>query len=207
MIKKIIKWWLIVKISTAVLFILFYFISSNIIINKNDNMRKWWCTNHNILCNDQVIYLQDNGRHIDIIIKEDDKYVGYGWGSEVFYLNVPTWDDLTVKVACQALFTKPSSVMHITYHDQVKDNWIKVDISSEQLNKMKELISKSFKTIKGERVFKSNGYTSNDIFYEANGNYSIFKTCNTWSNSILKNSGLKSLLWTPFSSDISQLYE
>ena len=72
---------------------------------------------------------------------------------------------------------------------------------------MKELISNSFKTIKGEKVFKSNGYTSNDIFYEANGSYSIFKTCNTWSNSILKNSGVKSLLWTPFSSDISQLYE
>jgi len=163
--------------------------------------------NNNQDSHDQVIYLQDNGRHIDIIIKEDNKYVGHGWGSEVFYLNVPTWDDLTINVTCQALFTKPNSLMHITYHNQLKDDWIKINVSNEQLDKMKELISKSFKTINGERVFRSNGYTSNDIFYEANGSYSIFKTCNTWSNSILKNSGVKSLLWTPFSSDISQLYE
>ena len=195
MIKKVIKWWLIIKLSAIILFVLFYFISSSIVINKNQDSY------------DQVIYLKDNGRHIDIIIKENDKYIEYGWGSEIFYLNVPTWDDLTFSIVFKALFTKPNSLMHVTTFNNVEDDWIIVNVSNEQLDKMKELISNSFKTIKGEKVFKSNGYTSNDIFYEANGSYSIFKTCNTWSNSILKNSGVKSLLWTPFSSDISQLYE
>ena len=195
MIKNIIKWLLIIKLSAIILFVLFYFISSSIVINKNQDSY------------DQVIYLKDNGRHIDIIIKENDKYIEYGWGSEIFYLNVPTWDDLTFSIVFKALFTKPNSLMHVTTFNNVEDDWIIVNVNNEQLDKMKELISNSFKTIKGEKVFKSNGYTSNDIFYEANGSYSIFKTCNTWSNSILKNSGVKSLLWTPFSSDISQLYE
>ena len=195
MIKNIIKWLLIIKLSAIILFVLFYFISSSIVINKNQDSY------------DQVIYLKDNGRHIDIIIKENDKYIEYGWGSEIFYLNVPTWDDLTFSIVFKALFTKPNSLMHVTTFNNVEDDWIIVNVNNEQLDKMKELISNSFKTIKSEKVFKSNGYTSNDIFYEANGSYSIFKTCNTWSNSILKNSGVKSLLWTPFSSDISQLYE
>ena len=41
-----------------------------------------------------TIYLHDNGRHVDIIIPDKDTYTGYGWGSEEFYLHVPTWDDL-----------------------------------------------------------------------------------------------------------------
>ena len=196
-VKKIIKWWLIIKLSAIILFVLFYLIASNITVNNQQTGDKT-----------EVIYIQDNGRHIDIIIKENDScYVGYGWGSEVFYLNVSTWDDVTVKVACQALFTKPKSLMHITYHNNVKNNWIKIKVTKEQLSNLNDIIDSSFKKIDGNLVFRSEGYTDSDIFYEANGKYTIFKTCNTWANNALKDSGIKALYWTPFSSDISDLYK
>ena len=118
MIKKVIKWWLIIKLSAIILFVLFYFISSSIVINKNQDSY------------DQVIYLKDNGRHIDIIIKENDKYIEYGWGSEIFYLNVPTWDDLTFSIVFKALFTKPNSLMHVTTFNNVEDDWIIVNVNS-----------------------------------------------------------------------------
>ena len=196
-VKKIIKWWLIIKLSAIILFVLFYLIASNITVNNQNTGDKT-----------ELIYIQDNGRHIDIITKENDScYIGYGWGSEVFYLNVPTWDDLTVKVVCQALFTKPKSLMHITYHKNINNNWKEIKVTKEQLSNLNDIIASSFKTIDGNLVFRSKGYTDSDVFYEANGNYTIFKTCNTWANNVLKKSGIKALYWTPFSSDISELYK
>ena len=41
-----------------------------------------------------------------------------------------------------------------------------------------------------------------DAFYEANGRYSIFNTCNSWANLGLKVSGQKACLWTAFQQGI-----
>jgi len=56
------------------------------------------------------IYLSTNGVHLDIIIPKQhidpkllnglkhngtDQYMAFGWGDENFYLNTPTWNDLT----------------------------------------------------------------------------------------------------------------
>jgi uncharacterized protein (TIGR02117 family) len=41
-------------------------------------------------------------------------------------------------------------------------------------------------------------YGSNDAFYEANGSYDLFETCNTWSGRGLKRAGVTVSRWTPF---------
>jgi len=43
------------------------------------------------------------------------------------------------------------------------------------------------------------GYDRNDVFYEGNGRYSPFFTCNTWANSALRACGQKCCFWTAFS--------
>ena len=50
-------------------------------------------------------------------------------------------------------------------------------------------------------------YGKNDAFYEANGSYSLFHTCNTWANNGLKACGQKACFWTPFDSGIFYHYD
>ena len=147
------------------------------------------------------IYLSDNGIHVDLVIPENEKYMSYGWGSEIFYLNTPTWDDLTVANAYKALFSEPSSVMHVTTYNQIENSWIKIEVNEKQLSNIKRLINKSFKLDNnGERIkFEGAGYYYNDDFYKAVGKYSCLKTCNSWTNNLLKQSNIKSSYWTPYS--------
>jgi Protein of unknown function (DUF2459) len=62
---------------------------------------------------------------------------------------------------------------------------------------------------KGEykKIITTANYNSNDAFYDANGRYSLFYTCNTWANNALKSCGQKACWWTPFDSGIFNLYK
>ena len=75
------------------------------------------------------IYLHTNGIHLDIALKKEDvdanlfpniyskeneKIISFGWGDENFYLNTPTWGDLTFENGFKAIFLKSSSLMHVT---------------------------------------------------------------------------------------------
>ena len=145
---------------------------------------------------DRIIYLSDNGIHIDVIIPDSLGYTSYGCGSEVFYLSVPTWDDLTIQIVFEALFTNQSSVMHVTKYSNKQSNWRPVEVSRRQLESVVENIFKTFDI--NDEV--------QTTFYRANKNYSITYTCNTWANEVLKNSGLRACVWTPFSKDIIKIY-
>jgi hypothetical protein len=50
-------------------------------------------------------------------------------------------------------------------------------------------------------------YGKTDAFYEAIGSYSLFHTCNSWTNNALKISGQKACLWTPAQSGIFNQYK
>jgi len=174
--------------------------------------------------NKKEIFLSTNGVHLEIIIpvddlsielKEDidftadDKYFSFGWGDENFYLNTPTWGDLTINNAFIALFLKSSALIHLTRSKQVKNSWTKVIIGDAELIKLNQYISNSFKKDEnGSKIIINNsGYSVNDDFYKANGNFSCFKTCNTWVNKAFKEGGLKSCLWTPFDFGLINKYE
>jgi hypothetical protein len=150
---------------------------------------------------DREIYLSDNGIHVDIVIPENGKYNAYGWGSKIFFMEVPTWDDLTFTVGFQALFTKPESVIRVTTYNYVAKSWTKVKCSEKQYQQIKKEIESSFK--------HKNNYRINvrDNFYQAVGSYWALNTCNTWVNSVLKKAGLRSCLFTLTSSSIIDKYK
>lgn len=174
--------------------------------------------------NKKEIYLSTNGVHLQIIIPIDElnnelkegieftpyeKYFSFGWGDENFYLNTPTWGDLTFKNAFRALFLKSSTLIHLSRFKQVNNSWTKVIISESKLKKLNQYILKSFKKDEnGNKIIVANsGYSVNDDFYKANGNFSCFKTCNTWVNTAFKESNLKSCLWTPFDFGLINKYK
>jgi uncharacterized protein (TIGR02117 family) len=213
LLRKTFKWFLyflLIPISYLIISLLLTFITINGVESASENKKE--------------IFLSTNGVHLEIImpinvlsieLKEDidftaaDKYISFGWGDEKFYLNTPTWGDLTFKNAFTALFIKSSALIHLTRSKQVKKSWTKIIIGESELAKLNQYILKSFKKDEngGKIIIYNSGYSVSDDFYKANGKFSCFKTCNTWVNKAFKESDLKSCLWTPFDFGLINIYE
>jgi uncharacterized protein (TIGR02117 family) len=198
----------------------FAFILSIIPVNKNFTETKE---------SGIVIYLLTNGVHLDIVVPKVSNYkdwredleinpfidtqvnlVAFGWGDRDFYLNTPEWSDLTFSTAFNALFLKDSSAMHVSYFQYLTadKHCRKVYISNVQYLKIVNFIESSlYRNQQGQTICIENaGHNLLDQFYEANGTYHLFFTCNTWANKALKRSKLKACLWTPFDRGILWQY-
>lgn len=167
-----------------------------------------------------TIYAHSNGVHTDIIIPTEKlnqhfrkqlhlnlniQFVAFGWGDKGFYLDTPEWKDLKVSTAINAIVLPSATAMHVTYHIQIQPHWKTVSINDEQLDVLIQYIQSSFKW-KNESTIPITGYTygKNDLFFEATGSYSCFKTCNTWTNTGLKKAKIRTALWTPFDWGVMQ---
>ncbi len=161
------------------------------------------------------IYISSNGIHLDIIIPSSDireqflenlyilpgtKFVSFGWGDKEFYINTPEWSDLTLPVAFQAVFLKSESAMHVTCHRYDSESWKAISICKWQLDTLNAYIEKSFQKMENGRLKKLSfpGYNEFDAFYYANGSFSLFMTCNVWTNNALKKTGIRTSVWSPF---------
>ncbi len=182
---------------------------------------------------DITIYLLSNGVHTDIVLPAttplynwkniaDPKYtaskdstlnyIAFGWGNKSFYLETPTWADLTFCNAFEAAVGLGKSAMHITYYNTMHENkhCKALQISSQQYIRLVTYIQQSFSyNIDGHSLPINTDamYGIHDVFYEASGRYSLFKTCNTWANNALKSCGQKACVWTPFESGIFYHYK
>jgi len=166
-------------------------------------------------------YLYSNGVHTDIVLpvvhelkdwntvidskktksgKTNFKYISIGWGDKGFYLNTPTWADLTFNTAFKAMFYMSESAMHVTFYNNMieSERCKKILISKESYAKILQYIDSSFeKDTQGNYLYIENAsYGNNDVFLDAKGRYSLFYTCNTWTNNCLKAGELKACLWT-----------
>jgi uncharacterized protein (TIGR02117 family) len=169
------------------------------------------------------VYLRSNGVHTDIVLpiknelkdwsiqldskktkagKTNFNYVSIGWGDKGFYLDTPTWGDLTFRTAFNALFYLSSSAMHVTFFDRLTEGerCKKILISKTDYMKIVSFVESSFQVNESSAYVQipNVSYGSNDVFYEAKGRYSLFYTCNTWTNNCLKAGNMKACLWTLF---------
>ncbi|WP_196888527.1 DUF2459 domain-containing protein [Aureivirga sp. CE67] len=208
---KIIKRILLGIILIPILYGLISIISTYITINPQQEESK-----------EKYIFLTTNGVHLDIVLpvsemspnlrdglhfSNNSKFIAFGWGDKDFYLNTPSWEDLTFKNAMKALFYKSETLMHLTEFYRQESDWVKIEISDAQLKKMNTYLENSFQRENSEKVLlKGKGYSYDDQFYKANGSYSCFKTCNSWVNSAFKYSDLKHCFWTPYSFRLMDLY-
>ncbi|WP_394368308.1 TIGR02117 family protein [Flavobacterium proteolyticum] len=178
------------------------------------------------------IYILTNGVHTDIVLqiknehhdwstqlkfehtKSKDttyQYVALGWGDKGFYLETPTWADLKASTAIKAASGLSTSAMHVTFYKHLKENQSckKIQISLGNYKKLVAFIKESFQTKSGEflKIETDAVYGKHDVFYEANGSYSLFYTCNSWANQALKAANQKAALWTISDSGIFRHYE
>ena len=178
------------------------------------------------------IYILTNGVHTDVVLpiknehhdwtsqlkfehtKSKDttyQYVALGWGDKGFYLETPTWADLKASTAVKAATGLSSSAMHVTFYKHLKENQSckKLQVSLENYKKLIAFINESFQTKSGEflKIETNAVYGKHDVFYEANGSYSLFYTCNSWANQVLKSANQKAALWTISDNGIFRHYE
>ena len=177
------------------------------------------------------IYILTNGVHTDVVLplkseyydwtnqlkpehtKAKDstyQYAALGWGDKGFYLETPTWADLKASTALKAVSGLSSTAMHVTFYKDLKESnsCKKLQISSDNYKKLILFINESFQTKSGEflKIETDAVYGKHDVFYEANGSYSLFYTCNSWANQALKAANQKAALWTISDSGIFRHY-
>ena len=181
---------------------------------------------------DVAIYINTNGVHTDILVpiknnvkdwtkdilytqtKSKDSvatYVAFGWGDKGFYLDTPEWSDLKASTAFKAAFYLGTSAMHTRFYKSVKEDneCVKVMITQKDYQDLVTYITDSFQYNDGRKVLwiENQSYGDYDAFYEAEGKYSLFYTCNTWANNALKAAHQKAALWTPYDKGIFLHYE
>lgn len=172
-----------------------------------------------------TIYIQSNGIHTDVVFpanslfenwyafidpteykdQGDQSWISIGWGDKGFFLDTPTWADLKFSTAFNAAFLPSSTAMHIAYSGEpnTDENRIKTTISKTQYQQMIQFVKSTF-LLKNNKpiLIPDKGYGENDNFYEAKGSYHMFKTCNTWTNEVLKIGGVRTSLYALYSDGI-----
>lgn len=210
--KKIIKWILYFLLLPAT-YLIVSLILSFITIDRKTNDET----------TEKLIYLNTNGVHLDMVIPienidslvllginySSEKYLSFGWGDEDFYINTPSWDDLTFNTAFKAMFLKSSTLMHVSHYKQISSEWTEIKVNESELQKLNSYILNTFVLDENgmKMILKNKGYSYRDDFYKSKGSYSCFNTCNSWVNTGFKESGLKSCLWTPFDFGLIGKYE
>lgn len=180
-----------------------------------------------------AVFIKTNGKHTDIVVPVRNElkdwslsipysnnisqdttynYLAFGWGDKGFFIDMPTWDDITFELAFKAAFWLGTTAMHTTYYKDLEENedCRKLMVSKTQYERLVIFISEKFKkdadgnyiNIKTDAVY---GIT--DAFYEAHGRYNLFYSCNTWANDALKVCGQKHCLWTFLDDPIFSVYK
>lgn len=172
------------------------------------------------------IYIQSNGVHTDVVVpfKNDLKdwsglidtsdfkmnrnasYIAFGWGDKGFFLDTPTWAELKASTALNAIFLPSPCAMHVELKSTepvVTDRVREAQISSKNYLKLVEYIVNSFDLESNRpQLIEGTSYWGNDRFYEANSNYHMFNTCNSWTNGAIKSAGLRTAAFAAFPNTI-----
>jgi len=168
------------------------------------------------------ILLINNGVHVDLVLPIHEKAFSwrdhlmpldfpafderyqvavFGWGNRQFYMETQTWDDLKVSNVLFAFAGLGETVVHVELLEDM--DWQetksrKIRLSPIQFNRLCQFVLKTFKhNAEGSLVPIPNAhYHQRDAFYEATGQYHLFRTCNVWIGNALAHSGVRVGYWT-----------
>ena len=129
----------------------------------------------------------------------DAEFIAIGWGDREFYLHTPTWADLTVARALGALAGRNRALLHVSYlrRAQLGAGAYRLPLSLVQYARLVDYVRTALPEGQATPVAGAH-YDRQDAFYEANGGYHLFETCNTWTGRGLRRAGVKVSRWTPF---------
>jgi uncharacterized protein (TIGR02117 family) len=133
-------------------------------------------------------------------------HVAIGYGNRQFYLDTPTWAELSPATAFWALAGTGPTLLHVEHiHDPQPDEITRpIVLRPEEYRRLADFIARRFALGPDGRPIPllGRGYGPSDIFYEAQGGYSFVMTCNEWTGRALRFAGIRTGLWTPLEPSI-----
>lgn len=131
---------------------------------------------------------------------ENETHVAIGWGDRGFFLETKTWDDFRFATAANAVLLPSESCLHVSFTRPARHSEaVSVTITSEQYKELVDFITQSFAHDSEGKIAQIEGesYGETDAFFEANGRYHLFNTCNSWVGRGLSEAGIKVPLYCP----------
>jgi len=123
-------------------------------------------------------------------------HVAVSWGEREVFLNTPTWSDLRLSTALQAMIGG-DALLHVAHYVRPApgpDNR-PLRLTRAQYGRLVARIETAVVPPATRR--RHPGYFDNDAFYDAPGQYSWRQTCNQWTSDSLAAAGVKTGSWTP----------
>lgn len=154
------------------------------------------------------VYVVSNGVHLNVLLPMQSTAMNWrtflpqtlanstasmvqiGWGSRVFYTQVPTWGELTPKLAAQALWFD-DAVLNVQATEAPEPNRRRVrmiQMCDSELQALSQDLAAQFTS--------TEPLTDFDHFYTAQGHYTPILTCNEWMRQRLSHRSMP--LWSPF---------
>jgi uncharacterized protein (TIGR02117 family) len=132
----------------------------------------------------------------------DARWLVVGWGSAAFYTTAGTYADIAPSAVWTAA-TGDAAVMRVDVWGALPDEdwpglrW--VTLTPVQYAALRGAILASFHRNAGGRpvALPVAGFTGTDGFWQAEGRFDLFRTCNVWVGRMLRQAGLRFGLWTP----------
>jgi len=174
-----------------------------------------------------LVHVTSNGVHVDLVLPvrtdvvdwstwippvvplASRSHASFGWGDRGFYTRVPTWSDLTPGIALRGSLLPTPAAMRVVARNRPPLDRIGVDVfrigmEREEYVALVEYVRRSFRTDEDGRPVRIDhpGYTERDRFFEGEGSYHLFRTCNEWVSDGLRAAGIAAPAWTPLERNV-----
>ena len=130
----------------------------------------------------------------------DYRYLQFGWGDRIFYVETPSWDQVSLSSAVRSLVLQNPAALFVKGHTAVPhypNETLKcVSLSEANYIKLMHFLEASFQTDPQGKIQRiSSGQDGDSNFYEANGRYSMLRTCNSWTADGLRAADVNTPIW------------
>lgn len=165
-----------------------------------------------------TIYVESNGVHVGLIVPKvaagvdwrpifrpsdlaDPRFaahdhVAIGWGERDFFLNTPTWGDISSRTILAAALGSNRTLLHV---EHIATPRVGGDVRAVVLQPVEyRRLAAYVRATLVEGGAHHRGYAGYDVFYPARGRYDAYQTCNAWAGDTLRFAGVRVGAWTPF---------
>jgi uncharacterized protein (TIGR02117 family) len=128
------------------------------------------------------------------------RYLQFGWGDRIFYMETPSWGKMNYASALRALVLQNPSAMFVKGHETVprypSEELKCLRLGERDYLALMQFIAASFQAdAQGREIWLGSGQDRESGFYAATGNYSMFKTCNSWTADGLRSANVNTPVW------------
>ena len=124
----------------------------------------------------------------------DAQWIVVGWGSRAFYTSAESYQNISAHALWRAV-TGDDAVLHIAVAGDISHLPAReIRLTVDEYSRLRAAILASAPE---PRPILGAGFSRWDAFFEAQGRFHLFRTCNVWLAGIMREAGLGFGRWTP----------